>query len=106
MLLQERIYIIGPHGGKAGSQAITNFTEHNHSIFDHPDATTPIPYTELMITAVPCYRAKKVTGACPPPFILVMTGVMPLYADVRAWCCRCRGWHDGDHLWRAGGAVR
>jgi len=56
----ERIFMIGPHGGKAGTVKIDNFTDHIPHIFEYPDATTPIPYTELLFTAVPGYKVKKV----------------------------------------------
>lgn len=61
---QERIYIIGPHGGKGGSVKIDNFTHHIADIFKFPDADPPIPYTELLFTAVPGYkRSKKLPAA-------------------------------------------
>lgn len=59
MILQERIYIIGPHGGKGGTVKVDNFTDHLPAIFDMPDADPPIPYTELLFTAVPGYKHRK-----------------------------------------------
>ena len=61
-MVQERTFIIGPHGGKQGTVAVTNFTDHNPSIFDWPDPATPIPYTELLINAMPGYRKKTAAG--------------------------------------------
>ena len=55
----ERIFTIGPHGGKGGTVKIDNFTDHIPRIFEFPDAATPIPYTELVFTAVPGYKVKK-----------------------------------------------
>ena len=42
---KERIYVIGPHGGKGGSVKIDNFTDHIPEIFEFPDADPPMPYT-------------------------------------------------------------
>ena len=57
--MQERIYMIGPQGGKGGSVKIDNFTDHVPTIFDFPDADPPIPYTELLFTAVPGYKRSR-----------------------------------------------
>lgn len=44
---KERTYIVGPHGGEDGSQAI-DYVTHNPSILtDHPNATVSIPYTSM-----------------------------------------------------------
>ena len=56
---QERTYIIGPHGGKCGTQKIDNFTDHIPDIFRLPVADVPIPYTELLITACPGYKKRQ-----------------------------------------------
>ena len=56
--VQERTYIIGPHGGKADTVHVLNFTDHISDIFALPDADIPIPYTELLITAIPGYKRK------------------------------------------------
>ena len=57
-LLQERIFIVGPHGGKSDTVKVVNFTEHIQEVFArYPDATSPpIPYTELLFTTNPGYR--------------------------------------------------
>ena len=46
------MFVIGPHGGKCGSVKVDNFTDHIATVFAFPDADPPIPYTELLITAV------------------------------------------------------
>lgn len=56
---KERIFIIGPHGGKSGSVKIDNFTDHIPEIFAFPDADPPMPYTELVFTAVPGYKKRR-----------------------------------------------
>ena len=45
--------------------AVTNFTNHNPSIFDFPDPAIPVPYTELLINAMPGYRKATAAGAHP-----------------------------------------
>ena len=45
--------------------AVTNFTNHNLSIFDFPDPAIPVPYTELLINAMPGYRKATAAGAGP-----------------------------------------
>ena len=42
--------------------AVTNFTDHNPTIFDWPDPKIPVPYTELLINAMPCYRTRRAAG--------------------------------------------
>ena len=100
---QERTYMVGPHGGKWDTVKVDNFTggccsrafcypklafplqpvslllvlvlaDHIPDIFKFPDAELPIPYTELLITAVPGYKkvAKGMRHHCKnfPPRIL------------------------------------
>ncbi|KAK9805362.1 hypothetical protein WJX73_006658 [Symbiochloris irregularis] len=55
---KERTYIIGPHGGKGGTVHVHNFTDHISDIFALADAEVPIPYTELLITAIPGYKQR------------------------------------------------
>lgn len=55
---KERTYIIGPHGGKADTVHVHNFTDHIADIFALPNADIPIPYTELLITAIPGYKQR------------------------------------------------
>jgi hypothetical protein len=43
---KERTFIVGPHGGKEGSQKI-DYVTHNPSILQHPNAQVPIPYTSM-----------------------------------------------------------
>ena len=65
---KERIYIIGPHGGKGGSVKIDNFTDHIPEIFAFPDADPPMPYTELVFTAVPGYKKRRTVPKKGAPF--------------------------------------
>ncbi len=82
---QERTFMVGPHGGKWDTVKVDNFTggfcsrifchpklafplqpvslllvlvlaDHIPDIFKFPDAEVPLPYTELLITAVPGYK--------------------------------------------------
>jgi hypothetical protein len=80
----ERIFMIGPHGGKAGTVKIDNFTDHIPQIFEYPDASTPIPYTELVFTAVPGYKVSKraVKGNPPPSPVVLIIGLVVLIIDL------------------------
>lgn len=72
--VQERTFIIGPHGGKADTIHVPNFTDHISDIFDFPDADIPIPYTELLITAIPGYKKRpKREGVSPQLLPLPVT---------------------------------
>lgn len=44
---------------------VQNFTDHISDIFALPDADLPIPYTELLITAIPGYK-RRAKGAHAP----------------------------------------
>ena len=60
MDVQDRTFIIGPHGGKGDTIHVQNFTDHISDIFGmFPDADIPIPYTELLITAIPGYKRRE-----------------------------------------------
>ncbi|EIE27022.1 hypothetical protein COCSUDRAFT_83581 [Coccomyxa subellipsoidea C-169] len=66
---KERTFMVGPHGGKWDTVKVDNFTDHIPDIFKFPDAEVPIPYTELLITAVPGYKkvAKATTDSVEDP---------------------------------------
>ncbi|KAK9824108.1 hypothetical protein WJX72_007801 [[Myrmecia] bisecta] len=55
---KERTFIVGPAGGKLDTVKVDNFTDHLPEIFKFPDATLPIPYTELLFTANPGYKRR------------------------------------------------
>ena len=76
-LPQERIFIVGPHGGKSDTVKVVNFTEHIQEVFArYPDATSPpIPYTELLFTTNPGYRKHiRVKGGL---HLVISKGALP-----------------------------
>ena len=102
-LLQDRIFIVGPHGGKSDTVKVVNFTEHIQEVFArYPDATSPaIPYTELLFTTNPGYRKH-----------IRIKGGLPLIISKRGHCHACwamdlRGpgsFSNQNTLWPCSGA--
>eukprot|EP01025_Chloroclados_australasicus_P011072 TRINITY_DN147_c1_g1_i3.p1 TRINITY_DN147_c1_g1~~TRINITY_DN147_c1_g1_i3.p1 ORF type:complete len:802 (+),score=62.20 TRINITY_DN147_c1_g1_i3:219-2624(+) len=53
---KERTFIVGPNGGKGGTQKVDDFSDHILEIMNYPDADPAIPYTELLYAKMPEYR--------------------------------------------------
>ncbi|CAD7701424.1 unnamed protein product [Ostreobium quekettii] len=46
---KDRTFIVGPHGGKLGTVKVKDFTTHMLDVMKFPNASKPIPYTELLL---------------------------------------------------------
>lgn len=63
---------------------IDNFTDHIPDVFAFPDADPPIPYTELVFTAVPGYKKRRPTRKGTPPHLAGFWTISVLLACVQA----------------------